>query len=74
MKCPACGEEVSLYPSAAARAEKYGGVPSDYTRLFLIHAQCQLDQRAAATQSLMEKVNAQGHHGLPRTHRPQRAR
>jgi hypothetical protein len=45
MKCSHCGKPIVLVPSASERARKFGGVPSDYTRLFTIHADCQLELR-----------------------------
>ena len=32
-------------PSAAERAKKWGGKPSDYTRLFITHSKCELAKR-----------------------------
>ena len=34
MKCSICKQEIELVPSAAARAKKFGGTASHYTRLF----------------------------------------
>lgn len=45
MKCSHCGQEVVLVPSAAERAKKYGGSPSDYIKLFPMHTKCQLEKR-----------------------------
>ena len=40
MKCRHCGYEIVLYPSATARAKKYGGKPADYTAMFTEHSAC----------------------------------
>lgn len=40
MKCTICKNEIVLVPSAAERAKKYSGKPSDYTKLFTTHATC----------------------------------
>lgn len=53
MKCTICGKPVVLIPSAAERAEKYGGKPSDYTKLFSTHADCALKKREQETNALM---------------------
>lgn len=45
MKCSHCGKEIVLVPSAKERAAKFGGKPSDYVKLFTIHANCQLEKR-----------------------------
>lgn len=58
MKCTMCGEEIVLVPSAKERAEKYGGRPGDYTKLFTEHAACTLAKREADTSALIRKINA----------------
>jgi hypothetical protein len=45
MKCRICQQEIVLTPSAQERAKKYGGKPSDYTRLFTTHSHCFLKER-----------------------------
>jgi len=55
MKCTICGEPIVLVPSAAERAAKYGGKPSDYTKLFTEHARCTISKREADTIDLMCK-------------------
>ncbi len=40
MNCSICNKPIILKPSAAERAKKFGGKPSDYTRLFTTHAEC----------------------------------
>lgn len=57
MKCSYCGKQIILVLSANERAQKYGGKPSDYTKLFTIHAQCQIDKRNAETSELMRRIN-----------------
>ena len=57
MKCSHCGKKIVLVPSAEDRARKYGGKPSDYTALFTIHAQCQIEKRNAMTLELMRSLN-----------------
>ena len=59
-KCTICGKEIVLVPSAAERAKKYGGVPSDYTNLFTSHSECQVKQRSQASTELMRKIVAEG--------------
>lgn len=40
MKCIHCKKEIVLVPSASERAKKFGGKPSDYTKLFTEHKEC----------------------------------
>lgn len=56
MNCTLCGKPVVLVPSAKERAEKLGGTPGDYTRLFTAHANCQLRKRAEDTLALMRQT------------------
>lgn len=58
MNCAICGKPVVLVPSAIARALKYDGKPSDYTRLFRTHAQCSIDKRRADTLTLIRWVRS----------------
>ena len=58
MVCSICGEEIVLVPSATDRAKKYGGKPSDYTKLFTEHAQCALLKREEGTLTLMRGLQA----------------
>ena len=53
MNCTICGKKITLVPSAKERADKYGGKPADYTKLFTEHTQCVLDKREAETTALM---------------------
>lgn len=56
-KCNICGKSIVLQPSARERAEKYGGKPSDYTKLFTEHSACLVAKREADTVSLMRRFN-----------------
>jgi hypothetical protein len=60
MNCKICNKPITLQPSAAERAKKYGGKPSDYTKLFTTHAECAVAKREQETLSLMRKINAGG--------------
>jgi len=53
MKCRVCNTEIVLVPSASERARKYGGNPSDYTKLFTVHDKCALAERARTASKLM---------------------
>lgn len=56
-KCTICGKSIVLVPSAAERAEKYGGKPSDYTNLFTTHHACAIAQRNRETSELIASGN-----------------
>ena len=56
MRCTICGKPIVLVPSAKERAEKYGGVPSDYTKLFTTHADCALRKREQDTIALIRRA------------------
>lgn len=56
MKCSICGQPIVLKPNATERARKFGGKPSDYTRLFTSHAQCVIDKRDRDTKTLIQKM------------------
>lgn len=56
MNCTICGLPVVLSPTAAERAARYGGKPSDYTKLFTEHARCALDKRSADTKALIQSL------------------
>lgn len=45
MDCTICGKPIRLVPSAAERAEEYGGMFDKYTMLFTEHAACTIKQR-----------------------------
>jgi hypothetical protein len=55
MDCTICHKPIILVPSAAERARRYGGKPSDYSRLFTTHAECTLAKREADTLALIHK-------------------
>jgi hypothetical protein len=54
MKCTICKEKVVLVPSAEYRAKKYGGKPSDYTKLFPRHIKCELEENKKRVSKLIE--------------------
>lgn len=56
MNCTICGKKIKLIPSAKERAEKYGGKPSDYTKLFTEHAECAIKKREDETRELMRRM------------------
>jgi hypothetical protein len=56
MNCTICGKPIHLYPSATERAKKFGGQPSDYTKLFTEHDQCVIDKRNKETSELMARL------------------
>ena len=54
--CSICGKKIVLVPSAAARARKFGGKASDYTKLFTAHAECTIiKNREDVSRALIEK-------------------
>jgi hypothetical protein len=53
MKCTICKENVVLVPSAEYRAKKYGGKPSDYTKLFPRHIKCELEENRKRVSKLI---------------------
>jgi hypothetical protein len=55
MNCTICNKPIVLVPSAAERAQKYGGKPSDYTKLFTTHSECFVAKREAETVELMRR-------------------
>ncbi|CAH6995020.1 conserved hypothetical protein [Vibrio chagasii] len=59
MNCTICGKPVVLTPSASERAAKFGGKPSDYTKLFTAHADCQIAERNRATSELIARRNGE---------------
>lgn len=56
MNCTICGKPIVLTPSASKRAAKYGGKPSDYTKLFTEHSQCIVEKRERETLELIERL------------------
>jgi hypothetical protein len=57
MNCSICNKPIVLVPSATERAAKYGGKPSDYTKLFTAHSTCQVEKRKAEAVALMRRLN-----------------
>lgn len=55
--CRICGEPIVLKPSATERAIKYGGVPSDYIKLFDAHSSCALKERSEQVAELVKRTN-----------------
>lgn len=55
MNCSICNKPIVLSPSAKERAEKHGGKPSDYTKLFTEHADCTIKKRNQETTELIHK-------------------
>lgn len=53
--CRICGEPIVLVPSAQERAIKYGGVPSDYIKLFDAHTACALKERSEQVAMLIKR-------------------
>lgn len=53
MNCTYCNKPIVLVPSATERAERYGGKPSDYTKLFTYHGQCHVKARNKAVMELI---------------------
>jgi hypothetical protein len=52
--CTLCRKPIELVPSAAERAKKFGGKPSDYVKLFTEHAVCVLLKRAHEVSQLVK--------------------
>ena len=57
MNCSICGKKIILVPSAKERAKRYGGKPSDYTKLFTEHHECLIQKREQDTIELMRRIN-----------------
>lgn len=55
MNCTRCGLAIILIPSAADRARKLGGNPSDFTQLFTKHPECEVLDRNEAVQELIQR-------------------
>jgi len=54
--CTICGKPIVLIPSAKERAAKFGGKPSDYTRLFTTHADCLIAKRSRESRELAVRL------------------
>ncbi len=57
MNCTICGNPIVLNPSAKERARKYGGKPSDYTKLFTAHSDCIIKKREKETLEIIHSLN-----------------
>ena len=55
MNCSICGKKIILVPSAKERAKRYGGKPSDYSKLFTEHSECLIQKREKDTIKLMRR-------------------
>lgn len=58
MNCTICDRPVVLHPTAAQRAERYGGTPRDYTILFPRHADCVVKAREQEAIDLLRSLNS----------------
>ena len=56
MNCSICGKKIILVPSAKERAKRYGGKPSDYTKLFTEHHECLIQKREQDTIAAIRKL------------------
>lgn len=56
MNCAICSKPIVLVPSAKERAAKYGGSPSDYTKLFTTHSECFVAKREREAVELMRRI------------------
>ena len=63
MNCTLCHKPVVLHPTAAQRAERFGGVPRDYIVLFPRHAECELKKREQDTEELLQRLNSDRNRG-----------
>ena len=57
MNCTLCGKPITLVPSARERADRYGGKPADYTRLFRQHAECLIESRREVVIPVPQYIN-----------------
>lgn len=60
MNCSICGKGITLIPSAVERAKKYGGKPSDYTKLFTAHLTCIVEKRNKDVSALIARNASNG--------------
>lgn len=56
MNCTICKKAIKLVPSAKERARKFGGKPSDYTKLFTEHSDCLIREREKETLGLIRRT------------------
>lgn len=54
--CTYCQQPIVLTPSATERARKFGGKPSDYSRQFTAHSECQIKARTQASTDLVRSI------------------
>lgn len=61
--CTICGKPIVLMPSAAERARRHGGKPSDYTALFTTHSHCAIAKRTQQAIDNMRRrmLTGEGH-------------
>lgn len=64
MNCTICNRPIILIPSAAERAKKFGGKPSDYTALFREHSECIINKRNAEARELLTRQRGSAHTSL----------
>ena len=57
MNCSICGKKIILVPSEKERAKRYGGKPSDYTKLFTEHHECLIQKREQDTLEIIRRIN-----------------
>ena len=62
MNCTICGKPIQLVPSATERAKRYGGKPSDYSRLFTEHTDCALEKRDREVRETMRNSKSPQDH------------
>ena len=55
--CTYCNKPIVLIPSAQERASRYGGKPSDYTKLFTYHDDCFRKHHENETRELIKRIN-----------------
>jgi hypothetical protein len=55
MNCTICHKPITLNPSAAERARRYGGKAIDYVRMFTTHPDCTIAKREAETRELIAR-------------------
>jgi hypothetical protein len=65
MNCTLCGKPVILVPSAKERAKRFGGIPSDYTRLFQEHAECVIAHNKSEVAALIARLSKPAPQGTP---------
>lgn len=61
--CTICRKPIVLTPSAAERAKRFGGKPSDYAALFTEHADCTIAKRDRESRELMARYRENPNYG-----------